>query len=183
MGTYKSGSRTKQKIKNVFWALYKEKPIQKITVKQITDITGHSRNTFYAHYKDVYEILEIIQSEIFENISQALQSLDKPELPGPSINELIMTNIELFETYGDYICTFFSKNGDSDFQNKLKELHITYIYKKTSYINDPLTTADHIKFAFILSGLFSSLVYWYENKLCSKEQLFEELICLFSKII
>lgn len=179
MGIYKSArSKTKEKIADAFWELYKEKPIQKITVKEITDMTGHSRNTFYAHYKDVYEILENIQSEIFELISEALESLDKTTLPNPSIEELIETNIDLFEEYGEYICTFFSRNGDSDFQLKLKELHVNHIYKKLSNISGPVTPADNIKLAFILSGLFSSLVYWYENKPCSKSELLEELMSI-----
>ena len=36
------------------------KPVDKITVKDIVEDCGISRNTFYYHFKDIYEVLEEI---------------------------------------------------------------------------------------------------------------------------
>ena len=48
---------TKQIIKDSFWELYKEKKIENITVKDITQKAGFNRSTFYAYFTDVYDIL------------------------------------------------------------------------------------------------------------------------------
>ena len=34
------------------------RPVDKITVKDITDQCGISRNTFYYHYQDIYQVLK-----------------------------------------------------------------------------------------------------------------------------
>lgn len=49
---------TKREILRVFSELASEKPVDKITVKEITDLCQISRNTFYYHYQDMYEVLE-----------------------------------------------------------------------------------------------------------------------------
>lgn len=45
--------------------LVKKKPVEKITIKEITDKAGVIRPTFYNHFQDKYELLEwIISQEI-----------------------------------------------------------------------------------------------------------------------
>ena len=44
-----------------------QKPVEKITIKEITDKAGVIRPTFYNHFQDKYELLEwIIMSELLE---------------------------------------------------------------------------------------------------------------------
>ena len=43
-----------------FRELVLEKPVEKITIKEITDRTGVIRVTFYNHFQDKYEVLEWI---------------------------------------------------------------------------------------------------------------------------
>ena len=50
-----------------FKSLVKKKPIEKITIREITDLAGVIRPTFYNHFQDKYELLEwIIVTEIFD---------------------------------------------------------------------------------------------------------------------
>lgn len=56
---------TKEMINKVFIKLLNEKPLQKITVKEITTECEINRNTFYYHYEDIYALLsEIFQMEL-----------------------------------------------------------------------------------------------------------------------
>ena len=43
-----------------FKGLVLEKPVEKITIKEITDGAGVIRVTFYNHFQDKYELLEWI---------------------------------------------------------------------------------------------------------------------------
>ena len=46
-----------------------KKPIEKITIKEITDKAGVIRPTFYNHFQDKYELIEwIINHELLEPI-------------------------------------------------------------------------------------------------------------------
>ena len=53
-----------------FKELTLKQPIEKITIKEITDKAGVIRPTFYNHFQDKYELLEwIIMSQIIEPVS------------------------------------------------------------------------------------------------------------------
>lgn len=49
---------TEQAIRASFIKLLAERPLDKITVREIAADCGISRNTFYYHYHDVYDLLE-----------------------------------------------------------------------------------------------------------------------------
>ena len=52
-----------------FKELAKKHPIEKITIKEITDLAGVIRPTFYNHFQDKYELLEwIIRTELLEPV-------------------------------------------------------------------------------------------------------------------
>jgi len=56
-----------------FKQLALEKPVEKITIKEITDRAGVIRVTFYNHFQDKYELLEwIINEEIVSPIRMLL---------------------------------------------------------------------------------------------------------------
>ena len=62
---------TKKAIQEAFAAVLDEKPFGKITVKDITDRCGISRNTFYYHYQDIPALLEeICQNQVEDIISK-----------------------------------------------------------------------------------------------------------------
>jgi len=49
---------TEQAIQSAFIKMLAERPLEKITVREISEACGISRNTFYYHYHDVYDLLE-----------------------------------------------------------------------------------------------------------------------------
>jgi probable dihydroxyacetone kinase regulator len=58
-----------------FKELVQEKPVEKITIKEITDRAGVIRVTFYNHFQDKYELLEwICREEIVSPIKILLQN-------------------------------------------------------------------------------------------------------------
>lgn len=58
---------TRREIKTKFMELLSEKNFDKITVKELVDACGISRNTFYYHYHDIFEVMEdIFQCEIMK---------------------------------------------------------------------------------------------------------------------
>lgn len=62
---------TKKLIRSVFIELLNEKPLNKITVKDIANSCGINRNTFYYYYSDIYALLsEIFQTELKSIISE-----------------------------------------------------------------------------------------------------------------
>ena len=66
----------KTAIQNSFLRLLEERPLREITVKDIVKDCGVNRNSFYYHFKDIYDLLEWSFQEEFRFIDSYLQ---KPE--------------------------------------------------------------------------------------------------------
>ena len=49
---------TRARLMDAFWALYRERPMEKITVSSIVKLAGVHRSTFYEYFQDVYDVLE-----------------------------------------------------------------------------------------------------------------------------
>ena len=65
---------TKIAIMRVFESLLSTRQVEKITVKDITDQCGISRNTFYYHYQDIYEVLK---AYVDDSLDEAILFLQK----------------------------------------------------------------------------------------------------------
>lgn len=65
--------RTKQSLYKSLCSLLKKKPLSEITISEITDKANINRSTFYLHYKNLHDL----QNEIEENLFQIYKnSLD-----------------------------------------------------------------------------------------------------------
>ena len=47
--------QTRANLTRAFWELFLEKPVEKITVREIAERAGYNRATFYLYYRDVYD--------------------------------------------------------------------------------------------------------------------------------
>lgn len=70
--------KTKKAIYSAFFRLLKEKGFEKISVKDISDEAVISRNTFYLHYEDKYDLMEKVCDEmvtaLFENVNKKIEN-------------------------------------------------------------------------------------------------------------
>ena len=64
---------TSKAIEESFIRLLNERPLDKITIKDIVDDCGISRNTFYYHFQDITALLEhILNADVERVLSQHL---------------------------------------------------------------------------------------------------------------
>ena len=83
---------TSRSIMDAFWSLYRDKPIEKITVKAICEKAGCNRSTFYEYYTDSYSVLEDIEEELLDYVRRKLTE----ELPASLANSFPEIRLELF---------------------------------------------------------------------------------------
>lgn len=57
---------TKKILNDSLLELMQTKPISKITIKEICDLSDMSRSTFYLHYQDQSALLEYIEKKVPE---------------------------------------------------------------------------------------------------------------------
>ena len=64
---------TQMILKQSFLKLLKEKPVNKITVKELCELSQINRATFYTHYSDCFALLESIEDELIDEFEKSLR--------------------------------------------------------------------------------------------------------------
>ena len=67
------GRETDERIIRAVYAMMtrEHRPIGKITVREICERTGVHRSTFYAHYQDVYDLVERVEKSMSRQLTEA----------------------------------------------------------------------------------------------------------------
>ena len=87
---------TQRVIKEAFLSLLREKPVNKITVKEVCELAELNRATFYSHYSDCFALMESIEQELLEAFGQSLRLID-----GFDVSALIAALYAMVEQHGD----------------------------------------------------------------------------------
>ena len=56
--------KTRLKLNESLMILIKDKNINQITVKELTDLADINRKTFYLHYKDIFDMVDNIKEQL-----------------------------------------------------------------------------------------------------------------------
>lgn len=146
--------QTKTNLKEAFWKLYKEKSLNKISIKEITDIAGYNRGTFYNYYKDVHDIFNEIKLSLMpseEYIESVLKSMENNRW-----DEIIDTSYSPEEGEDrEKILLLFGPNGDPDFMHEYKR---DIRLKITNHVDDlSIDKMNKLEYMleFMLSGMLS----------------------------
>ena len=75
--------KTRRQLRECLITLLKEKKVQDITVRELTDMADLNRGTFYLHYKDVFDLLEKTEAELQEDFNQLVRKHDAVDLKAP----------------------------------------------------------------------------------------------------
>ena len=118
-------TETKSLIKDAFTVLMKEKGFQTLTVSDITRKAGINRGTFYLHYVDKYDLLEKLEEDLLEDLTEILlkkydNHFDNPKEIIPY--QAILSALYYVKDDFDFIQVLVSENGDMSFVNRFKDL-------------------------------------------------------------
>jgi AcrR family transcriptional regulator len=60
----RSQEETREDIETAFWKLYREKPAESISIRELMDLAGYNRSTFYRYYVDIYDLLDKVENRL-----------------------------------------------------------------------------------------------------------------------
>lgn len=150
---------TRKNIMDAVWLLYQKKAINKITVREITETANCSRGAFYAHFKDVYDVLEAIEIDLikdllFSNVSAFLNTMlsgEYKQLNQSEYAERFMENFDDEKT--NKIRVLLVEKKDSGFETLFRD-YVTEVY--TPFIkNLPI---DDIMGEYILQQIIENIL-------------------------
>ncbi len=165
---------TKMVIKESFIKFLKQKPISKISVKEICDDADINRATFYAHYLDQYDLLYQIENEIINDINEYLKNYEfkvKNVMPfemTEKILEYVKKNADIFDT-------LLNLNGDINFQNELTKIiaqHSSLMNKTDSVSKEDVEYIFH----FLTTGSVGIIQKWLKDGMKKPSKELAQLI-------
>jgi AcrR family transcriptional regulator len=109
---------TKMVLRDSLTELMKEKSILGITIKDICELADLSRSTFYAHYKDQYDLLRQIQEETIAVLEKVLEKYNDDDSRS-GIIRMLEELLHYIADNGESIQVLLSENGDINFQKKI----------------------------------------------------------------
>ena len=127
--------KTRRQLRECLISLLKEKKVQDITVRELTDMADLNRGTFYLHYKDVFDLLEKTETELQDEFNQLVlkhDAVDLKQRPAVIFNEIYTLVYE-----NDWMEVFRSGNA----------------------------AAFDAFFSFIVSGCVGIVQYWLQTGL------------------
>lgn len=68
--------KTRRNIYDAFMKLRAKKPLERITIKELTELAEISKATFYLHYKDIYDLSDQLQKEVIEDVLSSISDLE-----------------------------------------------------------------------------------------------------------
>lgn len=113
--------RTKKLLRKGVAELGKTKSVHKITVKELTDLVEINRGTFYLHYKDVYDLVESIEDELYEELKNTVFNITPEDILYRPV-DVLQTYFEYFRKHKDIINVLTGENGDAKFVYKFGEI-------------------------------------------------------------
>lgn len=144
---------TKRIFKEVLLELLREKPIYKITIKEICDSADMSRSTFYLHYQDQFELLEDIERDVLDKMVESFGDIDSD-----------LDYLKAIELFFDYIKEnanmfriLLCREENYAFRQKLIACIRSYIDRE--WFSSEKESAEYI-YSFVINGSLSVIIRW-----------------------
>lgn len=173
----RSVRHTKERLRACLLELMREKPINRITAKELTEAADVNRGTFYFHYSDVYDMLAKIEEDFFEQFERILNEDFTPAEESPYLERIARFLLD----NRDFCRVMLSRNGDLEFLERLKDLverRCSYVWRTLTKDADPKRAALYN--SFVIAGSVGVLKKWLDDDFAETP---EEVARLVSTLI
>ena len=164
--------RTRRLLKQGLTELLGQKQFSDISARDITDKMDLNKATFYLHYKNTYELLQDLETDLLEHAQEMIDQYD--------YDETVFSMRKFFEPFLDFVVenksvcdTLFVNNASSDFTGKV----VDFIYTNGAGMMKkrlPKLTSEDVDYilSFVAFGLIGLIRRRFEkNMSMSKEKI------------
>lgn len=172
-------AQTRSNLRQAFWDLYAERPLEKISVREITDRAGYNRATFYLYYHDVYELLGEIEDQLLDVIERLVNErlMRGEKLDFSQHMSLIL---RLADRSREYTRVLLGERGDPAFAQRLKKI-LSPLVDRFFLPEEPLgEQAEGIVREFYLSGIVATIRAWTSER---DPMPIQQLIDIISRVV
>lgn len=166
--------KTRAQLRTGLACLMQEKSIKEITVKELVDKVDINRSTFYLHYTDIYQMLECIESELLQEITEAIDTLPSDPTDGGSY-PFITRMFSILAENKDICGALLGPNGDMAFVAKIESMIADTVFDRLED-SFPKNAPDITHaYAFCLTGCVGMVKSWLSEENPSSPQHMAEI--------
>lgn len=151
---------TKKVIKESLIELLQNNEIHEITVTNICKKADINRGTFYAHYKDAFDLLQSMEDELFNQVLEYLNETPIEEYT----DSLLVKVLELIAKNKNLCKILFCKQIDSKIIDKIlyiaSKANIEQVVSMSNNINE--FNFDYL-IRYSVGGILAIIQVWLEN--------------------
>ncbi|MEG0484772.1 MAG: TetR-like C-terminal domain-containing protein [Oscillospiraceae bacterium] len=154
--------KTKAALRGALVKLMEKKSIQEISVKELCEKCDINRSTFYLHYTDVYNLLQMIEKEMLLELNAVLEDFELPKnKPQASPSPIMCKIFKFLASNADMCRVLLCNNGDMAFVEEVKGIvRIKFMSEWQSRINSSANEQTEYVYTFIISGCIGILQEW-----------------------
>ncbi len=154
--------KTKKMLRESLFSLLEKKNINSITVTELTKIADVNRSTFYLYYKDVLDMMDKIQNEIYELFYETVVSA----FDGENDVEKIVGYIQKFLDFchdNVKVCKFITRNDCNNnlFSRIVKS--VQGVVPDSEACFDGSYDPRYYLTTFALSGMMHVIIEWLND--------------------
>lgn len=153
----KISSQTRKNLINAFLTLYEKKRIEKITVREITELAGYHRSNFYRYFQDVYDLLDQVETELANDLAEYCNEGMMGDMR--FITEAAFAHV--YEENNYWFTVLMKKDEESGFSMKIKEQVAKVMEKYIVFSDDPIV--NRYVFEYRVAGSIATLALYYKR--------------------
>lgn len=179
---YKNAIRSKRLINDALADLLQEKPLDKITVTDVVKRADINRGTFYAHYRDIQDVVDHLIHQTFSFIRDAM--IDQTGSI-ESIALVLLTKIQdILEEDLPFYQKILNSSASSIMQEQLVAVVIDFIFEQKDKFYQGTNEEYQMAVRFCAGGLSNLYRDWFSGKLCcTLSELTQICVVLIRKTI
>jgi AcrR family transcriptional regulator len=152
--------KTKKLLLHSLTTLMSQKKINKITVKELTDLADVNRGTFYLYYKDIFDMVEQVETELFESFSRAYEEFVSNSKSYQGALSFFTFVFEFVQENAEICRILLGPEGDYHFIEKFKNT----IKQHQPSLDDTVPMAQlHYYRPYVVSGCIGLIQQWLDD--------------------
>lgn len=162
--------KTKRNIINSFLRLRSQKALEKITVKELSELAEINKATFYLHFKDIYDLSETLEKE---TVQECLRNIQHPEMIFSDNRVFVKELQEAFVANEQLIKILFEGSRSSSFVS-LFEDELTAVMKSVRPEYEP-SLESRMMLSYLIYGGYYTYFKYCGNGIRPVMELIEKL--------
>ena len=147
---------TRAALVEAFCSFYRDRPVERITVKEVAEKAGYSRATYYKYFTDNYDLLDYVEESVVDTALSRLENLAPHSADWAE--SFVSSFADVVESTRAYSAIFANPSGTARFTARAKREVVPRVMRALNVHEDDRRALAALEFH--TAGLVAVLGYW-----------------------